>query len=174
MIITFSLIIHFTATLIFYLLGVIGVIIYSTLLLKITIVIKEMEKHTNRIMAALKINDLEDARYHLSMIVRRNTKNLDEQHIISAPDRMYKRKTVDGIVSPIFYYSFFGPSGAFIYRIINTLDSMIAYKDNYYRNIGWMSARLDTIANYIPARIAPIFDENCSQDHRCRLEESGQ
>jgi adenosylcobinamide-phosphate synthase len=157
LIIIFSLVIHFAAILIFYLLGVVGIIIFSTLILKITIAIKEMEKHTNRIVAALKINNLEDARYHLSMIVRRNTKNLDEKHIISAAIECISESTVDGIVSPIFYYSFFGPSGAFIYRIINTLDSMIAYKDSYYENIGWMSARLDTIANYIPARIAAIL-----------------
>jgi adenosylcobinamide-phosphate synthase len=116
-----------------------------------------MEKHARVIMSALKRSDLENAQYNLSMIVRRNTKTLDEQHVISGIIECISESTVDGIVSPLFYYSFFGPAGAFIYRIINTLDSMLGYKDNYYKNIGWMSARLDTIANYIPARITALL-----------------
>ena len=51
----------------------------------------------------------------------------------------------------MFYYSLLGPGGAFAYRAINTLDSMVGYKDDYYKDIGWMSARLDTLANYVPA-----------------------
>ncbi|MER3486766.1 MAG: hypothetical protein C4345_13125, partial [Chloroflexota bacterium] len=54
---------------------------------------------------------------------------------------------------PVFYYSLLGPAGALAYRVINTLDSMVGYKDDYYRHIGWMSARLDTAANYMPARL---------------------
>jgi adenosylcobinamide-phosphate synthase len=64
---------------------------------------------------------------------------------------------VDGIVSPLFYYTFLGPAGAFVYRIINTLDSMIGYTDSYYNDIGWMSAKLDTYANSIPSRITAIL-----------------
>ena len=91
------------------------------------------------------------------MIVRRETKNLDEQHVLSGTIECISESTVDGIVSPLFYYSFFGPAGAFIYRVINTLDSMVGYSDNYYKDIGCMSARLDTFANYIPARITAFL-----------------
>jgi adenosylcobinamide-phosphate synthase len=91
------------------------------------------------------------------MIVRRNTDDLDEQHILSATIECVSESTVDGITGPIFYYSLLGPGGAFAYRTINTLDSMVGYKDDYYKNIGWMSARLDTISNYIPARITAFL-----------------
>jgi adenosylcobinamide-phosphate synthase len=157
LIITFGLGIHFIVFTTLHLLGAVDVIIFSTLILKITISIMGMEKHARVIMSALKRSDLENAQYNLSMIVRRNTKTLDEQHVISGIIECISESTVDGIVSPLFYYSFFGPAGAFIYRIINTLDSMLGYKDNYYKNIGWMSARLDTIANYIPARITALL-----------------
>lgn len=157
LIITFGLVIHFIVFTTLHLLGAVDVIIFSTLILKITISIMGMEKHARVIMSALKRSDLENAQYNLSMIVRRNTKTLDEQHVISGIIECISESTVDGIVSPLFYYSFFGPAGAFIYRIINTLDSMLGYKDNYYQNIGWMSARLDTIANYIPARITALL-----------------
>lgn len=157
LIITFGLVIHFIVFTTLHLLGAVDGIIFSTLILKITISIMGMEKHARVIMSALKRSDLENAQYNLSMIVRRNTKTLDEQHVISGIIECISESTVDGIVSPLFYYSFFGPAGAFIYRIINTLDSMLGYKDNYYKNIGWMSARLDTIANYIPARITALL-----------------
>jgi adenosylcobinamide-phosphate synthase len=64
---------------------------------------------------------------------------------------------VDGITGPIFYYSILGPAGAFAYRATNTLDSMVGYKDGYFKDIGWMSARLDTAANYVPARITAFL-----------------
>ena len=157
LIITFGVVIHSIVFTTLHLLGAADVIIFSTIILKITISIMGMEKHARVIMSALKRSDLENAQYNLSMIVRRNTKTLDEQHVISGIIECISESTVDGIVSPLFYYSFFGPAGAFIYRIINTLDSMLGYKDNYYKNIGWMSARLDTIANYIPARITALL-----------------
>ena len=157
LIITFGVVIHSIVFTTLHLLGAADVIVFSTIILKIAISIRGMEKHARIIMSALKRSDLENAQYNLSMIVRRNTKTLDEQHVISGIIECISESTVDGIVSPLFYYSFFGPAGAFIYRIINTLDSMLGYKDNYYQNIGWMSARLDTIANYIPARITAFL-----------------
>jgi adenosylcobinamide-phosphate synthase len=91
------------------------------------------------------------------MIVRRRTEDLDEQHILSATIECISESTVDGITGPIFYYSFLGPAGALAYRAVNTLDSMVGYKDSYYKDIGWMSARLDTAANYLPARITAFL-----------------
>jgi adenosylcobinamide-phosphate synthase len=64
---------------------------------------------------------------------------------------------VDGIVSPLFYYCFFGPAGAIGYRIVNTMDSMVGYKDRYNIDLGWMSAKADTILNFIPARLSAIL-----------------
>lgn len=133
------------------------VIIMYAIILKITIAIKGMEVHSIRIIKALERRDLNNARFCLSMIVRRETKNLDEERILSGTIECISESTVDGVVSPIFFYSLFGPTGSFLFRIINTLDSMVGYKDKYYENIGWMSAKLDTIANYIPSRITAML-----------------
>ena len=64
---------------------------------------------------------------------------------------------MDGILSPLFYYGILNIPGATIFRVVNTLDSMIGYKDKYHKDIGWMSAKMDTIMNLIPARISIVF-----------------
>src|SRR5919109_802449 len=140
-----------------YLAGVIELIVVSAIILKITIAMKGMERHANAIMNCLEAGDLTGTRQNLSMIVRRKTDDLDEQHILSATIECISESTVDGITGPIFYYSLFGPAGAFAYRAINTLDSMVGYPDAYFKDIGWMSARLDTAANYIPARLTAFL-----------------
>lgn len=129
----------------------------SIFILYSVIAIKGMEKHINAITSALQNNDMENARTSLSMIVSRNTKNLDEQHILSGTIESIADSIVDGILSPIFYFSLFGPTGAFIYRVINTFDSMIGYKESYFVNIGWIAAKADTYVNYIPSRIAAVL-----------------
>ena len=131
--------------------------IASVYLLYSSISIKNMENHINMILNALHKKDIVSARKKLSMIVGRDTKELEEQHIISGAIESIAESTVDGIISPIFYFSIFGSCGAFVFRIINTLDSMIGYRNNCFINIGWMSAKFDTFANYIPARLTSIF-----------------
>ncbi len=131
--------------------------VLSIFILYSVIAIKGMEKHINAITTALQNNDIENARRNLSMIVSRNTESLDEQHILSGSIESIADSIVDGIISPIFYFSLFGPAGAFIFRLINTLDSMIGYKESYFENIGWIAAKADTYVNYIPSRIAAIL-----------------
>jgi adenosylcobinamide-phosphate synthase len=77
--------------------------------------------------------------------------------VISAGIETVAEGMGDGIASPLFYYALFGIPGAFAYRAINTLDSMVGYKDPEFLNLGWFSARLDSIANWIPARLASIL-----------------
>jgi adenosylcobinamide-phosphate synthase len=157
LIIIFGLAIYFLTFISLHLLRSIAIIIVLALILKITIAIRSMEDYAKAVTDALERCDMHDARYNLSMIVRRDTKNLDEQHVLSGTIECISESTVDGIVSPLFYYSFLGPAGTFIHRVINTLDSMVGYFDNYYKDIGYMSARLDTIANYLPARITALL-----------------
>jgi adenosylcobinamide-phosphate synthase len=157
LIIAFGIIIHIGAISAVHVLGSVGLLMFSALILKITIAIRGMEKHANAIMSSLEKNDLLKAQHNLSAIVRRDTNNLDEQHVLSGTIECIGESIVDGITSPLFYYSFFGPAGSFAYRIINTLDSMIGYKDDYYKDIGWMSAILDSFTNYIPARITAFL-----------------
>lgn len=152
-----ALAVHFLVFASKYLLGMIALFIVSAIIFKITIAMKGMEEHSRAIMNCLEACDLKGTRYNLSMIVRRKTDDLDEQHILSATIECISESTVDGITGPIFFYSLLGPAGAFAYRAINTLDSMVGYPDDYFKDIGWMSARLDTAANYIPARITAFL-----------------
>ncbi len=137
--------------------GTVGLIVMSALLLKSTIAVRGMEVHARAIISAIDSGDVRQARKSLSLIVRRDTEGLDEQHVLSATIECIGESTVDGIAGPIFYYSLFGPGGAFAYRAINTLDSMVGYREAQYKDIGWMSARLDTAANYLPARLTAIL-----------------
>ncbi len=118
-------------------------IIVGILLLKSTIAIRGMEKHAMAVMDSIEKNDLDSARINLSMIVKRNTTNLDKNHLLSGTLESISENTVDGITGPLFYFAFFGIPGAFIYRIINTFYSMIVYNTNLFRNVGWFGANCD-------------------------------
>ncbi len=148
---------HFLAYAAMYLAGVVAAAAVSSLILKVTIAVRGMEKHSKIITDCLESGDLAGARRNLAMIVRRRTDDLDERHILSATIECIGESTVDGIAGPIFYYSLLGPGGALAYRTVNTLDSMVGYNDEYYKDIGWMSARLDMAANYVPARITAFL-----------------
>ena len=128
----------------------------GSILLKTTIAIRGMQKHALSVVDALEKDDLDSARNHLSMIVKRNTKHLDKNHISSAVLESVSENTVDGITGPLFYYAIFGLPGAFVYRAVNTIDSMIGYKTSLFRNIGWFGANCDTILNYIPSRLTGL------------------
>ena len=132
-------------------------VIIGALLLKTTIAIRGMEKHAISVLESLENNNLDMARNYLSMIVKRNTTNLDKSHVISGVLESISENTVDGITGPMFYYAFFGLPGAFIYRIINTADSMIGYKNDLFKNIGWFTATCDTILNFVPSRLTGLL-----------------
>ena len=152
-------------------------IVIGGLLLKTTIAIRGMENHAKTVLMCLDSDNLEKARTNLSMIVKRNTKNLDKNHIISGVLESISENTVDGVTGPLFYYAFFGLPGAFVYRVINTADSMIGYKTNIFKNIGWFAASCDTILNYIPSRLtglimiisAAILQNNWKESYRVMI-----
>ena len=131
-----------------------GVVV--VILLKTTIAIHGMEKHAKAVLESLDQNNLDMARTNLSMIVKRNTKNLDKNHVISGVVESISENTVDGITGPLFYFALFGLPGAFAYRVINTVDSMIGYKTDIFKNVGWFGATCDTILNYIPSRLTGL------------------
>ena len=132
-------------------------IVVGALLLKTTIAIRGMEKHAISVLDSLESNDLDLARNYLSMIVKRNTTKLDKNHVLSGVLESISENTVDGITGPMFYYAFFGLFGAFVYRIINTADSMVGYKNDIFKNLGWFTAKCDTILNYIPSRLTGLM-----------------
>lgn len=133
------------------------VILSGSLLLKTTIAIRGLEKHGNLVMESLSRNNLEEARSRLSMLVKRNTKDLDRNHVISATLESISENIVDGITGPLFYFGLFGLPGAFVYRTINTIDSMVGYKTALFRNVGWFGANCDKALNYLPARITGLI-----------------
>ena len=133
--------------------GQIACIIVGAVLFKATFAIKGMGYYTKPIASALKKNDLAEARKWLPFIVRRDPNTLNERQIISAAVESIAESTTDGFTAPFFFFAIMGVPGAFAYRVINTLDSMIGYKNEENKNIGWFSAKLDTLANFIPARL---------------------
>lgn len=133
--------------------GSIPYIIVGAVLFKATFAVKGMGHYTKPIASAMKKNDLAEARKWLHFIVRRDPNTLNERQIISAAVESIAESTTDGITGPFFFFALFGVPGAFAYRVVNTLDSMVGYKNVENKNIGWFSANLDTIANYVPARL---------------------
>ncbi len=128
----------------------------GSILLKTTIAIRGMQKHALAVVDAVEKGDLDSARNYLSMIVKRDTKHLDKNHILSAVLESVSENTVDGVTGPLFYYAIFGLPGAFAYRAINTIDSMVGYKTTLFKNVGWFGAKCDTILNYAPSRLTGL------------------
>ena len=116
-----------------------------------------MRQYTLPVADAVEKEDYDKAKELLPFIVRRNPKELTKRHIISAAVETIAEGTPDGITSPFFYFALFGVPGAVAFRVVNTLDSMVGYKDHDNINIGWFSAKTDTIANYVPARLTGIL-----------------
>ncbi len=137
--------------------GQVVYIIASAILLKPTFALKCMKQYTIPIADAILKEDEGRARQLLHYIVRRDPDKLDKRHMISATVESIGEGTVDGITSPLFYFALFGVPGAVAFRVINTLDSMVGYRDQYHVDIGWFSARMDTVANYLPVRLTAIL-----------------
>lgn len=136
--------------------SLIASIVIGTILLKITIAIQGMEKHAIAVVKSVEENNIEKARNNLALIVKRDTKNLDKSHILSGVLESIGENTVDGITGPLFYYGLFGLPGAFVYRAVNTIDSMIGYKTSIFKNVGWFGANCDKVLNYIPSRLTAL------------------
>lgn len=105
----------------------------------------------------LKNNDLDNARKSLGMIVGRDTGRLDESEISRGTIETVAENIVDAIISPFFFALIGGAPLAMAYRAVNTLDSMVGYKNEQYQNLGWASARLDDLANFLPARLTAVM-----------------
>jgi len=98
-----------------------------------------------------------DKKQAISMLVSRDTQDMNESDIYKAAIETYAENLSDGVVAPIFYLILFGLPGIILYKAINTMDSMVGYKNEKYENYGKTAAILDDIANYIPSRITAIL-----------------
>ena len=119
--------------------------------------INSLAREGNRVYRILKEGDIEKARKDLSYLVSRDTEMMDEKMIIRSTMETISENTVDGIVAPMFYMFLGGMPLAMAYKAINTLDSMVGYKNEKYMEFGKFSAKVDDVANFIPARITGIL-----------------
>ncbi len=129
-------------------------LILETLLIYYCISPSSLGKAAGAVDDALISGGLPKARKKISLIVGRDTEHLSEQGVIRAAVETVAENLVDGLISPLFYAAIGGAPLAIAYRMVNTLDSMVGYRNDAYLHFGKASARLDDIANFIPARLS--------------------
>lgn len=122
-----------------------------------TIALRELIASAKNVISAIKAGTIDDARKKLSMIVGRDTSELSEDGVLRAAIETLAENLSDGVIAPVFYLALGGLPLAIAYKAINTLDSMVGYKNERYIHFGWAAARLDDIANYIPSRISGLL-----------------
>lgn len=118
---------------------------------------KSLKTESMKVAEALEMEGLEAGRTAVSMIVGRDTGQLSETEVIKAAVETVAENTSDGIVAPMFFMALLGGAGGFFYKSINTMDSMVGYKNEAYRYFGTAAARLDDIVNFIPARLSAFL-----------------
>jgi len=131
-----------------------AVVIYLT---STTMAIRGLITSAQAVIRPVKEGDIEQARHNLSMIVGRDTHSLSREDILKATVETLAENLSDGFIAPLFYLVIGGLPLAMVYKAINTMDSMVGYNNGTYRHFGWAAARLDDIANYLPARITGVL-----------------
>ncbi len=118
---------------------------------------KDLRVESMNVYQALKENGLEEGRKAVSMIVGRDVSRLDEAGVIKAAVETVAENTSDGVIAPLFYMAIGGPVLGWVYKAINTMDSMVGYKNETYLYFGRAAARLDDAANFLPSRLSALF-----------------
>lgn len=118
---------------------------------------RSLRDESRRVYTALSAGTLSDARRAVSMIVGRDTDVLDESGVIRAAVETVAENTSDGEVAPLFFWMLAGPVGCCFYKAVNTMDSMVGYRNDRYRQFGCCAARLDDAANFLPSRLAALL-----------------
>lgn len=116
--------------------------------------VKSLRTESDKVYRALKEEGIEQGRRAVSMIVGRDTESLDERGVVKAAVETVAENTSDGVIAPMFYMMIGGAALGFAYKAVNTMDSMVGYKNERYRYFGTAAARLDDAVNYIPARLS--------------------
>ncbi|WP_040950375.1 adenosylcobinamide-phosphate synthase CbiB [Gorillibacterium massiliense] len=132
---------------------VFGLVVESLMTYQI-LATKCLKLESMKVYAKLKEQDLEGARTAVSMIVGRDTQSLDEIGVTKAAIETVAENTSDGVIAPMLYLAVGGPVLGFLYKAINTMDSMVGYKNDRYLYFGRAAAKLDDAVNFIPARIS--------------------
>lgn len=118
---------------------------------------RQLDRETKRVYKALKEKKMQEARKYMSYLVSRDTGQMSEEDILKATIETISENIGDGIVAPLFYACIGGAPLVWAYKAVNTLDSMVGYKNKRYEDFGYASAKCDDILNYIPARLTSIF-----------------
>lgn len=119
--------------------------------------VRSLHQESARVASALSQGDLPAARQYLSYIVGRDTDRLEEPEIWRAVVETVAENTSDGIIAPLFWLTVGGPVAAMAYKAVSTLDSMVGYKKPRYLRLGWASARMDDLLNFVPARLSALL-----------------
>ncbi|MBO8162895.1 MAG: cobalamin biosynthesis protein CobD [Brevibacillus sp.] len=127
--------------------------IVETILIATTMAAKGLADAGKAVWRRLAAGDLTGARKELSKVVGRDTADLDEREVTRGAVETVAENIVDAVTSPMLFALIGGAPLAFVYRAVNTLDSMIGYKNERFRDLGWASARLDDLLNWLPARL---------------------
>ena len=118
---------------------------------------RDLWDHVQAVKKPLQRRDIVGARQAVAMIVGRDTQELSESEVVRATVETVAESTADGVIAPLFYLVIGGPPLALAYKAVNTLDSMVGHRNERFIDFGWASARLDDVANWIPARLAAVL-----------------
>ncbi|MCR4755188.1 MAG: adenosylcobinamide-phosphate synthase CbiB [Lachnospiraceae bacterium] len=118
---------------------------------------RSLYNESMKVYKTLNDDDIDASRKAVSMIVGRDTESLDKQGITRATVETIAENTSDGVIAPLLYMAIGGPILGLIYKSVNTMDSMIGYKDEKYRDIGFFAAKLDDVLNFLPARLSAVI-----------------
>ena len=132
-------------------------VIVGTLLCWQCLAAKSLTVESKRVYTELNDHGLEAGRKAVSWIVGRDTNVLDEAGVIKAAVETVAENTSDGEIAPMFYMMLFGPAGGCVYKAVNTMDSMIGYRNERYERFGTFAARADDVFNFIPARLSALL-----------------
>ena len=117
---------------------------------------KCLADEAKKVLKALREEGLDAGRKQVGMLVGRDTENLTEEQVVKAAVETVAENASDGVIAPMFWMLLFGPIGGFVYKAVNTMDSMVGYKNEKYINFGRFSAKLDDVFNFVPSRISAL------------------
>jgi adenosylcobinamide-phosphate synthase len=136
--------------------NVVAYILVAAFLLKSTFSVRELHLAAFKIKTLLEKNNLGKTRFEMRALVSRDTSKLDEPLLVSATLESVSESTCDSFVAPLFYFLLLGVPGAIAYRVVNTFDAMIGYREKY-EYLGKFAAKLDDVLNFIPARLSGLL-----------------
>lgn len=138
-------------------LGEMAWIIVTAIMMKLVFAVFSFRRHCKPIARDLEDGRVEDAAAKVQMIVSRDTKGMDRDHIASSCTETVSENYADSVVSPMLYFGLGGVLGGFLFRCANLMDAMWGYRNEKYEDLGYFPAKLDDVLGFVPARISPVF-----------------